>query len=90
MPIMKQMKPRLTNNSETENNVSNITKSKTSDTQLKGDENIQYLTGEMRQKHLRLKKLEQDLKLKEKLIQDSSKDKTRLETRLLQLESQND
>ena len=90
MPIMKQIKPRLTNNSETENNVSNIAKSKTSDTQLKGDENIQYLTGEMRQKHLRLKKLEQDLKLKEKLIQDTCRDKTRLETRLLQLESQND
>ena len=39
---------------------------------------------------MRLNKLEHDLKLREKVLQDSNKDKTRLETRLLQLESQNE
>ena len=58
--------------------------------QTQTDENVQYLTSEMRQKHLKLKKLEQDIKLKEKTLQDSTKDRTRLESRLLQLESQNE
>ena len=70
--------------------LSHNTETKENETSSKKDENLQFLTSEMRLKQQRLKKLEQDLKLKEKLIQDSGKDKTRLETRLLQLESQND
>ena len=50
----------------------------------------QHLSSEIRQKQLKLKKLEHDIKLKEKTLQDSTKDRTRLETRILQLETQNE
>ena len=54
------------------------------------ENNVQHLSSEIRQKQLKLKKLEQDIKLKEKTLQDSTKDRTRLETRILQLETQNE
>ena len=44
---------------------------------------------ELRQKELKLRKLEKDLSLREKLLNENSKDRTRLETYTMKLEARN-